>query len=290
MSWCVLDSSLYWWFRLWRLRRFLVGCARYVCRGWESSLLSFSPWMRILRLVPSYISGVHHSSSSPSVYPTISLGFTILLLHVHSQLYLWGSPFFFFMCIPSYISGVHHSSFCVFPVISLGFTILLLLLCSQLYLWGSPFFFFFCVPSYISGIHHSFFFCVPSYISGIHHSSFFFCVPSYISGVHHSSSCAFPVTFCLCGWCMLGVLLLPAFTLSKTMLTPREKTLLPEAQRRSEPTALHQAGQWAPHTTNWAMLAQEHVHESHICSFCLYRPARRWWCQCAPTTPTCSST
>ena len=50
MSWCVLDSSLYWWFRLWRLRRFLVGCARFVCRGWEGSLLSFSPWMRILRL------------------------------------------------------------------------------------------------------------------------------------------------------------------------------------------------------------------------------------------------
>ena len=51
MSWCVLDSSLYWWVRLWRLRRFLVGCARFVCRGWEGSLLSFSPWMRILRLL-----------------------------------------------------------------------------------------------------------------------------------------------------------------------------------------------------------------------------------------------
>ena len=51
MSWCVLDSSLYWWFWLWRLRRFLVGCGRFVCRGWEGSLLSFSPWMRILRLL-----------------------------------------------------------------------------------------------------------------------------------------------------------------------------------------------------------------------------------------------
>ena len=50
MSWCVLDSSLYWWFRLWRLRRFFVGCARFV-RGWEGSLLSFSPWTRILRLL-----------------------------------------------------------------------------------------------------------------------------------------------------------------------------------------------------------------------------------------------
>ena len=51
MSWCVLDSSLYWRFRLWRLRRFLVVCARFVCRGWEGSLLSFSPWVRILRLL-----------------------------------------------------------------------------------------------------------------------------------------------------------------------------------------------------------------------------------------------
>ena len=277
--------------------------------------------------VPSYISGVHHSSSafpsyisgvhlllllrsqlylwgspsSSSAFPAISLGFTILLLPLRSQLCLWGSPFFFFFCVPSYISGVHHSSssafpaislgftfffFCVpsyisgvhhsssaFPAISLGFTFfffcvpsyisgvhLLLLLRSQLYLWGSPFFFFFfffCVPSYISGVHYSsssssfafpaislgftillhllrsqlylwgspfFFFCVPSYISGVHHSSsssafpaisleftiflllllrsqlylwgspffFFFCVPSYISGVHHSSSFAFP--------------------------------------------------------------------------------------------------
>ena len=89
-----------------------------------------------------------------SVFPAISLGFTILLL-LHSQLYLWGSPFFFFSYIPSYISGVHHSSSSsAFPAISLGFTILLLLR-SQLYLWGSPFFFFFCVPSCISGVHHS---------------------------------------------------------------------------------------------------------------------------------------
>ena len=112
--------------------------------------------------VPSYIPGVHHSSSS--VFPAISLGFTILLLRSQlylwgspfffffiPQLHLWGSPFFFFFCVPSYISGVHHSSSSsAFPAISLGFTILLLL-CSQLYLWGSPFFFFFCVPSYISG-------------------------------------------------------------------------------------------------------------------------------------------
>ena len=30
-----------------------MGCARFVCRGWEGSLLSFSPWMRILRLLLS---------------------------------------------------------------------------------------------------------------------------------------------------------------------------------------------------------------------------------------------
>ena len=88
----------------------------------------------------------------------MSLGLTILLLLLPSQLYLWGPPFFFF-CFPSYTSGVHHSSSSpsVFPAISLGFTILLLLLLlPQLYLWGSPFSLFFCVPSYISGIHHSY--------------------------------------------------------------------------------------------------------------------------------------
>ena len=51
LSWCFLDSSLYWWFRLWRLSRFLVGCASYFCRGWEGSLLSFSPCISILRFL-----------------------------------------------------------------------------------------------------------------------------------------------------------------------------------------------------------------------------------------------
>ena len=183
-----------------------------------------------LFFVPSYIFGAHHSSSS--LFPAVSLGFTFLLL-LCSQLYLWGSPFFFFFCVlsynlwrspffsfcvPSYISGANHaySSSSAFPAISLGFTILLLLR-SQLYLWGSPFFFF--VPSYISGLtillllrsqlylwDSPFFFFVPSYISGLTilllHSQlyrggspfFFFCVPSYISGIHHSSSSSsFPV-------------------------------------------------------------------------------------------------
>ena len=43
MSWCVLDSSLYWWFRLWRLRRFLVGCARFVRRGFKAAFSVFLP-------------------------------------------------------------------------------------------------------------------------------------------------------------------------------------------------------------------------------------------------------
>ena len=47
--------------------------------------------------VPSSISGLHHSSSS--VFPALSLGFTILLL-LCSQLYLWASPFLVrFLCM-----------------------------------------------------------------------------------------------------------------------------------------------------------------------------------------------
>ena len=56
---------------------------------------------------------------STSTFPAVSLGFTILLL-LPSQLYLWGSPFFF--CVPSCISGIHHSS-SAFQAVSLGFTI-----------------------------------------------------------------------------------------------------------------------------------------------------------------------
>ena len=137
--------------------------------------------------VPSYISGVHHSSSS-SAFPAISLGFTIPLL-LHYQLYLWGPPFFFF-CITSYISGVHHSSSSALPAISLGFTILLfLLLHSGVHHSSSSAF-----PSYISGVHYSSSSSVfPSYISGVHHSSFSSSAfPSYIFGVHHSSSSVFP--------------------------------------------------------------------------------------------------
>ena len=170
--------------------------------------------------VPSYISGVHPSFSSSSVFPALSLR---------------GSPFFF--CVPSYISWVHHSSSSAFPATSLGFTSLLLLLRSQLYLWGSPFFFFCCccVPSYISGVHHSYspsafpaislgftslllrsqlclwgspfyFFCVPSYISGVYQFGWDFCVCN--SFLNPTIEVA---TFHLREWCMLGMFFLQAF-------------------------------------------------------------------------------
>ena len=42
---------------------------------------------------------------------------------------------------------------------------------------------------------------------------------------------------------------------SEPMLTPREKSLLAEAQRRVEPATLHHAGQRAQHTTDWAIPA-----------------------------------
>ena len=179
----------------------------------------------LLLLCPSSISGVHHSSSS-SAFPALFLGFTILLLLLCSQLYFWGSPFFFFFCVPNSISGVHF------------------LLHSQLYLWSSPFssafpvvslgftfFFFFCVLSYISGVHlsllHSqlYLWGSPSVFPAISlvFTFFLFCVPSSISGVHNfwSDFCTCDrffnpttevVTFHLRGWCMLGVFLLPAFT------------------------------------------------------------------------------
>ena len=102
-------------------------------------------------LLQSYMSGLHHSSSS--MFPAMSLGYTtFLLLLLRSQLYLWASPFF---CIPA---------------ISLGFTILLLLLLhSRLCLWALPFIFFLCVCSQLYLWDALFFFFIPSYISGVHH-------------------------------------------------------------------------------------------------------------------------
>ena len=42
---------------------------------------------------------------------------------------------------------------------------------------------------------------------------------------------------------------------SEPMLPAREKSPLPESQRRIEPTTLHYAGQRAQHTADWAILA-----------------------------------
>ena len=39
------------------------------------------------------------------------------------------------------------------------------------------------------------------------------------------------------------------------MISPRGKSPLPEAQRRVELTTQHYPGQWAQHTTDWAILA-----------------------------------
>ena len=70
------------------------------------------------------------TSFSSTVFPAISLVFTILLL-LRSQLYLWGSP-----------------SSSAFPAVSV---VHLFLLRSQLSL-GFTFFVCFCIPSYISEV------------------------------------------------------------------------------------------------------------------------------------------
>ena len=123
----LLRSQLYLWGS-----PFFFFCVPQLCL-WVSFFFFFSSFC-----VPSDISWVHSSSSS-SAFPAISLGFTILLLLLlRSQVYLWGSLFFFF-CVPSYIFGVHPSSSPAFLAISPRFTILLLLplLSSQLYLCGA---------------------------------------------------------------------------------------------------------------------------------------------------------
>ena len=43
------------------------------------------------------------------------------------------------------------------------------------------------------------------------------------------------------------------------MLTPREKSPLPEVQKRIKPTTLHHTGQQAQHTTHWAILALDDI-------------------------------
>ena len=119
-----------------------------------------------------------------------------------------------------------------------------------------------------------FFCCIPSYISGGFHfwRDFWACDHSFNPTIE-------VVTIHLCGWCMLGVFLLPAFTHlghecrvlfefvwwnayvhrldlslyshqkefygmeSKPTLTPREKSPLLEAQSRVELMTQHKAGQ-----------------------------------------------
>ena len=172
-----------------------------------------SPFSFFFFLFPSYISRVHHSSSSSSAFPAISLGFAILvllLLLLHSPAMSLG---FTILLLLLY-----------YPAISLGFTILLLLLLlpSQLYLWVSPFFFF-CVPQLdLWASPFFFFFSVPQlYLWGS--SFFFFCVPQpdlWGSPFLVRFLCMWPffnptigvATFRLGGWCMLGVFLLRPFT------------------------------------------------------------------------------
>ena len=102
---------------------------------------------------------------------SMGLGFFLIFLLLRSQLYLWGSPFFFYFCVPQlYIRcSPFFFFFCVF----------------QLYLWCSPFFFFFCVPNYISGVHLFWVRCLGMF----------------------SNPAIEVATFRLRGWCMLGVFL-----------------------------------------------------------------------------------
>ena len=56
---------------------------------------------------------------------------------------------------------------------------------------------------------------------------------------------------------------------SEPMLSPREKSCLQEAQRRVEPMTLHHAGQWAQHTSNWAIRAPLHYSLKAIFTWAL---------------------
>ena len=63
------------------------------------------------------------------------------------------------------------------------------------------------------------------------------------------------------------------------MLTPREKSLLPEIQRRVEPATLHHAGQRAQHTTDWTIPApcpcwKRHPAHAHVCRYQHIRKSR----------------
>ena len=137
-------------------------------------------------------------------------------------------------------------------------------------------------PSYVSGVHH--------FWVRFLHVTVFNPTTEVFTTVFNPTTEVF--TFHLHEWCMLGVFLLPAFTHlghecqdllsscdgmyvctdytsvytlirksvqgmeSKAMAAPREKSPLPEAQRRVKPAMLHHAGQWTQHATNWDHLSQ----------------------------------
>ena len=147
----------------------------------SSTFLSYISWVHLLLLcspaislgftffcIPSFISGVRHSSSS-AAFQAMSLGFTFFCVpscilgftfffcipsyisEIHNSssfpnYYLWGSPSS--SAFPSYISGVH---LLLLPSPAISLWLNFLLLHSQLYLWCSPFFFFFCVPQLYLG-------------------------------------------------------------------------------------------------------------------------------------------
>ena len=48
---------------------------------------------------------------------------------------------------------------------------------------------------------------------------------------------------------------------SEHMFTPKEKSPLPEAQRRVEPMTLHYAGQRAQQSTYWAILVPFYAYD-----------------------------
>ena len=51
---------------------------------------------------------------------------------------------------------------------------------------------------------------------------------------------------------------------SEPVLTPKEKSPLPEVQRRVEPEVLYHAGQRAQHANNWAIAVPEQHRQNHV--------------------------
>ena len=64
---------------------------------------------------------------------------------------------------------------------------------------------------------------------------------------------------------------------SETTLTPREKSPLPEAQRRFEHARLHEAGQWAQHTTDWVILIPRRQLMTCMTRGCSCQWCVVWW-------------